>query len=256
MSGLLGEVVDAAALTRTDRAALFALMTQVYDGVDRTTFERDLTAKDECILLRTPAGETVGFSTQRFLTVEAAGRRVDGVFSGDTVIRPDHWGSPALFQAFARRYIVHRDPPREWFLISKGHRTYRMLTTFFAEFWPSRHAPTPDAARAVMDAYALALYPDDYNPSSGVIEYRVPHDRLRPGVAGTTERDLRNPDVAFFATRNPGHARGHDLVCLCELTPANLKPRMRPLLLGAEGGPDGALVHAGGEHRPHAGVLA
>ena len=256
MSGLLGEVMDAAALTPSDRATLFALMTQVYEGVDRATFERDLAAKDECIVLRTPAGEPVGFSTQRFLTVEAGGRLVDGVFSGDTVIRPDHWGSPALFQAFSRRYIVDRDPPRQWFLISKGHRTYRMLTTFFTEYWPSRHAATPDAARSIMDAYALALYPHDYNRATGVIEYRVPHDRLRPGVAGTTDRDLRNPDVAFFAARNPGHAAGHDLVCLCELTPANLKARMRPLLLGAEGGSDVALVHAGGEHRPHAGVRA
>lgn len=231
MSDLTPQVVDAAALTPDDREAMFALMERVYDGVTREAFDRDLAGKHECIVLRTASGELVGFSTQQFLTVEVDGRRVDGVFSGDTVIHPDHWGSPALLQAFTRRYFDH-DPPLQWFLVSKGHRTYRMLTTFFEEFWPRRGHPLPDAARAVRDAYARALYPDDYDADAGVLAYRTPKDRLREGVAGVTERDLRNPDVAFFVERNPGHALGHDLACLAELSPANLKPRMRRVLLG------------------------
>lgn len=236
MVDLRAEILDAAALSASARDAMFAVMTLVYDGVSRDAFERDLDCKDECIVLRTPAGDLVGFSTQKLLTVEVPDvdgvRQVSGVFSGDTVIQPDHWGSPALLQAFSRRYIAERDEPLWWFLIVKGPRTYRFLPTFFTTFWPDRRTPTPPGARAIMDAYADALYPDDYHRDSGVIAYRTPKDRLRAGVAGITERDLRNPDVAFFAARNPGHALGHDLVCLCELSPGNLKPRMRPVLLG------------------------
>lgn len=232
MSELVASFVAPSELGASERAAMLGLMDAVYEGVSATAFEADLDAKDACLLLRTPRGALAGFSTQRFVTVEVAGRPVRGVFSGDTVIAPEHWGSPALFQAFARRYIVERDEPVWWFLISKGHRTYRMLTTFFTEFWPNRRAATPAAARAIMDAYATALYPDDYNRATGVLEYHHAKDRLRPGVAGISERELRLPDVAFFAERNPGWAEGHDLVCLAELTPSNLKPRMRPLLLG------------------------
>jgi len=231
VSALLSEGVAAGSLTASDRGAMFALMDAVYSGVSRDAFERDLAGKDECIVLRTPVGELVGFSTQRFLTVEVDAARVDGVFSGDTVIHPCHWGSPALFQAFARRYIADDGPPRWWFLISKGHRTYRMLPTFMVRFWPNRHEPTPDAARAIMEAYAEALYPGEL--AGGVLAYHHPKDRLRAGVAGITERELRIPDVAFFASANPGWAQGHDLVCLAELTPANLRPAMRPVLLGA-----------------------
>lgn len=245
MSELCSEVVPAAALSAADRDAMFALMDVVYVGVTRNAFEHDLAAKDECIVLRTPAGGLAGFSTQRFLTVQVDAARaapllggstsgstwVDGVFSGDTVVHPSFWGSPALFQAFARRYIADDGPPHWWFLISKGHRTYRMLPTFFRRFWPNRHEPTPDAARAIMEAYAETLFPGDLN--GRVLAYRHPKDRLRPGMAGISERDLRVPDVAFFASANPGWALGHDLVCLCELTPDNLRPAMRPLLLGA-----------------------
>lgn len=236
MNDLLSDIVDAGALTAAERDAMFALMDLVYDGVDRANFERDLADKDECIVLRTPYDQIVGFSTQKRLVVEvpAGGRpQVEhGIFSGDTVIHPDYWGSAALMQAFSRRYIASREKRLWWFLVSKGHRTYRFLPTFFTTFWPDRRTPTPADAQALMDAYASALYPADYEPTSGVLAYRTPKDRLRPGLAGVTDRDLRNPDVAFFAARNPGHERGHDLVCLCELSPDNLKPRMRPLLLG------------------------
>ena len=39
-------------------------------------------------------------------------------------------------------------------------------------------------------------------------------------------------DAAFFASANPGHELGHDLVCLAELSPAKLRPAHRARLLG------------------------
>jgi hypothetical protein len=239
------EVLPVAELSCSDRDQMFALMDVVYEGVIRAAFERDLAGKDECVVLRKASGEVAGFSTQRFVTVEVDAARVapltgeepatgtttlQGLFSGDTVIHPDHWGTPVLFQTFARRYVSDDGPPRWWFLVSKGHRTYRIMPTLFQRFWPNRHGPTPDAALAVMTAYAEALYPGDL--VDGVFEYHRATDRLRPGVAGISESNLRVPDIAFFAGTNPGWVLGHDLVCLCELTPDNLRPSMRPMLLG------------------------
>ena len=242
---MCSDVVPISGLTCEDRDQMYALMDLVYVGVTREGFERDLAVKDECIVLRSSAGELVGFSTQRFLTVTidaaqlasltgdavAAGpTTVEGLFSGDTVIHPDYWGGAALFQAFARRYITDDGPPRWWFLVSKGHRTYRILPTFFQRFWPNRHGPTPEGAAALMSAYADALYPGDL--ADGVLAYHHDTDRLRPGVAGISESNLRIPDVAYFADADPGWVLGHDLVCLTELTPDNLRPAMRAMLLG------------------------
>lgn len=240
VADLIAEIAGAGDLTPADRDAMFALMDLVYEGATRAAFEADLAAKDTCIVLRSPGGDLAGFSTQRTLTVPVTGPvpgtvgagSATGVFSGDTVIHPAHWGSPALMQAFSRHYIVERPEPFWWFLVSKGHRTYRFLTTFFTEFAPDRRHPTTPEAAAIMAAYATALFPADYDAERGVLAYRTPKDRLRPGIAGITQRELANPDIAFFAARNPGHALGHDLVCLTDLRPGNLKPRMRPTLLG------------------------
>lgn len=220
-------------LAARDRDAMFALMDRVYDGVTRAAFEDDLATKDEVIVLRDPDGGVGGFSTQRFLEVPTTGpaRTVKGVFSGDTVVAPEHWGSMVLFQAFSRRYIAQRDEAWYWFVICKGQRTYRILPTFFDEYWPSRRAETPPEAKAIMDAYGRALYPDEYNPATGVLEYRREKDRLRPGIAGVDEVQ-QNPDARFFAELNPGHVTGNDLVCLAELSPGALKERHRARLLG------------------------
>ncbi len=224
---LRGEVVAVRDLRDGDARRMFALMDLVYAGMDRAVFDRDLADKDEVILLHTPAGELAGFSTQRFVTVDG----VAGLFSGDTVVHPAHRGGPALFQVFARRYVLGEHPPLRWFLVSKGHRTYRMLPAFFATYWPSRRAPTPPAEQHLMDAYAAHLYPDDYNPTTGVLEYRCPKDRLRD--TSLTDRERQMPDVEFFVARNPGWSLGHDLVCLTDLAEANVLPRTLPLRAGA-----------------------
>lgn len=233
MSELQARLVPADEITPELGAEMFALMDALYAGMDQAAFAADLATKDTCILLTDPAGVLRGFSTQRMLTVEVAGRHHTGVFSGDTVIDRAHWGSPALFQCFTRHFIVpERAEPLWWFLISKGHRTYRMLPVFFQRFWPRAGVPTPPLERAVMDAYATALYPGDYDPATGVLAYRTPKDRLRPGVGEIGLRELANPHVAYFAAANRHHARGHDLVCLTELSVANLTPAARARLLG------------------------
>lgn len=232
MAELTGEVLGPSELTGPERDRMFAIMEQVYDNTDRAVFEDDLAGKDEVIVLREPGGEVGGFSTQLFVDLDLDGRTVRGVFSGDTVIAPENWGGMSLFQTFARRYIVPRDDPWYWFLICKGQRTYRILPTFFTDYWPDRHRPTPPEAARIMAGYATTLFPDDYDPATGVLAYRHPKDRLRPGIAGVDEVTVRNRDAAFFAERNPGHALGHDLVCLTELDPGNLRPRHRERLLG------------------------
>lgn len=225
-SSVRGDVIPTAHLTPVDRNAMFTLMDLVYAGMTRSAFDRDLADKDEVIVLRGLDGDLIGFSTQRRITVDG----VAGVFSGDTVVHPAHRGSRALLQAFAGRYIFEPAEPLHWFLISKGHRTYRMLPGFFRQYWPSRHEPIPDEVRVLMTRYATSLFPEDYNPATGVLEYRTAKDRLRQTALSSGE--LANPDVAFFVAANPGWVLGHDLVCLTRLSPDNVRPRMVDALRG------------------------
>jgi len=50
-----------------------------------------------------------------------------------------------------------------------------------------------------------------------------------------SEAHLRLPEVAFFLARNPGYARGDELVCLCELAAEKLRPLARRIFCDESG---------------------
>ena len=230
MAVLSSELSRTSALNATTRDRMFDLMLTCYDGMDRERFEDDLADKDEVILLYDEPGRLHGFSTQKELTVDVSGRTVRGIFSGDTVISPEAWGSGELFRRFAQTYCKRAESLFEetgetlyWFLISKGQRTYRILPTFYKTFYPNRKAETPTKVQEVMDAYAIQLFGNDYAEVDGVLRYKESKDTLRPGIAEPDAGHLRQPDVRFFVEKNPGWSLGHDLVCITSLHPDNLR---------------------------------
>ncbi len=215
---LRARTVPVRALTPHVQDALWALFARYYADVDRPTFQRDLAAKDHVILLEDPAAGLAGFSTLQVYDRAVHGRRVVCVFSGDTVIDRAYWGQTALQRAFLaytmRVKAAHPLTPVYWFLITKGYKTYLLLTRNFPEHWPRHDRPTPAWQAAVMDALARERFGDAWRPDLGLLRFSSPAGRLRDDVAPIDPALLAAPDVAYFAQRNPGHAHGDELVCL------------------------------------------
>ncbi len=208
---LTSAVLPAAAVDPELEARLWQLHAAHYDGVDRDRFRADLAEKDWVILLRDAAGAVAGFSTQVRMEATVAGRRVRALFSGDTLIAREHWGTQELVRAWCR--LAGRlkaeaaETPLYWFLISKGHRTYLYLPLFFREYFPRAERALPPFEGAVLRALAEARYPGQYDPVSGLIEPAGPHDRLKPELDAAPGR-AGNPHVHFFLQRNPRYAEG------------------------------------------------
>lgn len=223
---LSARLVPVAQVDATDRDAMFDLMDRHYEGARRQTFERDLAGKHWVIQIRRPGdGRLCGFSTQVIEQVEAAGRTVRVLFSGDTIIDRDHWGDPALTHVWGRLVLSLLDayPGAEWFwfLISKGYKTYRFLPVFFHEFYPRHDVPTPPRLRGLIDLLARRRFPDDYDAAAGVVRTGPQQYRLRAGVADVTAERLNDPHVRFFEASNPGHQHGDELCCLAPLSREN-----------------------------------
>jgi hypothetical protein len=223
---LKGRLVQVKALTGSQRDAMLALMHRHYENVNPASFAADLAEKQWVILLTDAQTEKLcGFSTQVLLDVTVAGKPVQALFSGDTIVDRDHWGDQALAHVWGRfaLSLIDRRGGAElyWFLISKGYKTYRFLPLFFREFYPRWDHQTPTWAQAVLDALSRHKYPATYDAVAGVVRADGSQDRLRPGLAELTAERLCDPHVRFFAERNPGHAGGDELCCLAPLTRAN-----------------------------------
>ncbi|MFN3596236.1 MAG: hypothetical protein ACK41D_03085 [Rubricoccaceae bacterium] len=221
------EVRPVAALGSTERETLRRLMEAHYEGVCPEVFARDLDAKDAVVLLRDDAGALRGFSTVARERVRAGELEALVFYSGDTVVEAAHRHTAALPRAWSRYVFAEArrmpDVPTYWFLICSGYKTYRFLPTFYRRFLPGPGQPEREDERRLLDAVARARFGTRYNARTGVIRLEHPTP-LRPGVADLTAHRLADPHVAFFAARNPGHARGDELACLCRIHPENLTP--------------------------------
>lgn len=215
--------------------AMYALLDRHYGATSRQRFEQDLTPKQWVLVLRDEAGDVQGFSTLQVYAREHQGQRCRVLYSGDTVIAREHWGEQELaFNWLRLAGRLHAEQPGSrmfWFLISKGHRTFRYLPAFACTFYPNWHDPTPAFEAGLLERLAREHFGDCYDAARGVIGFPQSLGHLREELAGVSARERRLEAVRFFLERNPGYAKGDELCCLCELTPANLKPIGRRLFL-------------------------
>ncbi len=220
-------------LTRRDAlqpeqvSAMLSLFQAHFLDVDDQVFLEDIAEKEWVILLENRAGEILGFSTMMLYHTEFRGETISVLFSGDTIVDERARRNPAL----AITWLGAMDTLRKerakgrfyWFLICSGYRTYRFLPVFFREYFPRHDRETPPEIRALISHIAKERYGELYNPESGLLTLPGRQVPLRPGVSDVTPNRLKNPQVRFFLSKNPGHAMGDELVCLTEADPANLK---------------------------------
>jgi hypothetical protein len=214
------------ALDSARRKQMASLYLASYDGSSEELFLGDLACKHEVLLLESD-GKLVGFTTVRVLERAWRGAQIRVVYSGDTVVERAHWGQQALaFAWIARMGELKRaspDTPLYWLLLVKGHRTFRYLPVFGKSFHPHWEIDRGDL-KPLADALASELFCGDYNATTGVVEFERSRGHLKPELAEPHESELEREGVRFFLERNPGYRRGHELVCLCEVEEANMKP--------------------------------
>ena len=224
---MTGNLIERSTLTPNDRERMYGLFNRFYDGVSRDQFESDLDDKRWVILLEeTRDGSLRGFSTLDHYETHHGGERIGVVYSGDTIVDP---GAGTLGSALSRTWIGAVNQLRDrapkarlfWLLLVSGYRTYRFLPLYWREFFPRFDAPTPPRTQALIDDLAVQRFGPQYERSQGIIRFANGHV-LCKDLCRVSPRRRTDPHVAFFFERNPGHARGDELVCLTELSRENL----------------------------------
>lgn len=197
-----------------------------YDGSSEALFREDLADKDEAVLLY-HGGALIGFTTLKLYEVMWRGVRVRIVYSGDTIVSPAHWGQQELALAWIKRIgQIKRMAlfvPLYWFLLVKGHRTFKYLSVFGKSFYPHWQIDRSDL-KPLADQLATAKFGNAYNPLTGVVEFAESRGHLKERIAHPTPEELARPATQFFLRSNPGYRQGHELVCICELELFNMKP--------------------------------
>ena len=213
-------------LTESDRKQITELYLSYFDGSSEEQVISDLEKKTE-ILLVYFEDALVGFSTLELYDFKWENSLIQILYSGDTIVDQAHWGQQALaFAWIANLGKLTRDRPEVplyWFVILKGHRTFKFLPAFGKSFYPHWSIDRSDL-KPLVDALAKQKFGSDYNPETGIVEFAESRGHLNPDIAYPTENEKAKDSVRFFLEKNPNYLRGHELVCLCEISEQNMKP--------------------------------
>lgn len=228
------QLVPRAELAAAQKRDMFAVLERHFGGVSREQFARDLAEKNLAMLLQREE-RLVGFSTLLAYSARFDGVPVNVIYSGDTIVAPEAWGTTALPRAWVAGVETLRAtfPAGKcyWLLLTSGFRTYRFLPVFWREFFPRFDRPTPPELQGLLDALAQERFGSQFDRTAGVVRFDHPQS-LRAGLECVPSGREQDPHVGFFLAQNPGHVRGDELVCLTELCPENLTAagrRMMPL---------------------------
>lgn len=215
---------------------MFELMSANYCSMKQEVFYRDLMNKQIVGLIFDEDNKIQGFTTFAINPKGTGTETYYILFSGDTIISPDHWGSLIMIKGWCTAVgeIIATDRKKVWYwyLMSKGHRTYMYLPLFFYSFYPAADNKEHDQAlKPIIDRVSSIMYPENWKPEEGVIKFDSDAGALSPELVQGTYDRKKNAHVAFFLERNPGFHKGDELVCMAILHPDNLKRSAKEYVL-------------------------
>jgi len=214
---------------------LFRLMEDHYDEMSITQFGKDLHGKDYVGLIKDDNQIVQGFTTFIVNPKETGTAEYNIVFSGDTILAKEHWGSQIMMQGWCNTIgqLLSTDRKKDWYwyLLSKGHRTYMYLPLFFQHYHPALE-PSEYVTQmtAVADAVSSKLYGEDWKSEEGVIRFSKSLGQLKPDLAADTFNKTSSKWVNFFLERNPGFHQGEELVCVAKLAVDNVLRSAKKLI--------------------------
>jgi hypothetical protein len=221
---MIVEFTQIPAVTKFDRDAMFSLMDDHFEDMQRSRFERDLCDKNWVVLVKDQSN-VVGFTTIRLSITQLFSGDALVIYSGDTLVNPKYRMATNFvrgwFASMHQLKQLYPELPLYWFLLCSGFRTYRFMPVYWKTFYPRHDLPTPPEWKNNMDYLAETQFGTEYNKRTGIVKLLHPQV-LRESIRDIPEGRADNRNVRFFAHHNPGHALGDELVCLTQICRDNL----------------------------------
>lgn len=206
-------------LSIVDIYQMYSIYSKYYKNTKWKIFLNDLSKKSGAFVIRRKSDKKiVGFSTVVNYPIQAGGKKAIGVFSGDTIIEREYWGARVLqvafYQYMVRLKITNPFKDVYWLLISKGFKTYLLLSNNVEKYYPNKDSKYHYLSDVVND-YCNHLFPEYYNSDEQILDFGERYQCLKEGVAEIDEgMILGNEKISFFEKCNPQWRRGTELPCV------------------------------------------
>lgn len=193
-----------------------------HHDVPRARMDARLGSTLDRVHLFTVDERLVGFLGMRLETLTPRdGAPLAAMYMGLGYIQPEHRRRGFIQRAVIRELLRHwRTSPHRRMVFwtdALSYKPYLIVARNLCNAHPLRQGENPRLA-AIADALGALHYGDAY--ANGVV--RKPSRLLAPGVADIHAHDLEDPDIRFYAEKNPGHADGDGLLVVVAADLENL----------------------------------
>ncbi|MEA9356986.1 hypothetical protein SHI21_12245 [Bacteriovorax sp. PP10] len=220
---LVALVINPKAIESGELTRMYHLFCQYYEGHPFETFKKDLYEKEDVILLKDSRSKEIqGFSTILKVKITKDNKDYYGIYSGDTVVANEYWGSPALGIMFLKylwmQKIKNPFRPLYWFLISKGYKTYLLMANNFVVHYPRYEENTKSHHQELMNSFYSKKFKESYHGKENLVIPSGDTCHLKSDVADIHCELLGLPRVKFFQEKNPKWQEGVELCCIAEMS--------------------------------------
>lgn len=219
--------VEFSEISRHQAHEMYAIYEKYYENTNFPLFWSDLSKKTGAILIFHPTTNViVGFSTIAVHHFKLENKNYTTVFSGDTVIEKEFWGSRALIIGMTKFMVKlrfkHPTDKLYWVLISKGYKTYLLLANNYYTYYPHVDGKHTELA-PIIEHYCEQYFPKYYDDNTGLLNFGEDYQPLKGEVAPITEKmRRRNRKIKFFEEMNPSWKAGTELPCIGEISWSDL----------------------------------
>lgn len=218
MSKLKAITINQCELNTKQINEMYQLFCLYYENVNELKFKSDLKEKDKIIILKNQKGKIKGFSTLKFFKLHINHKEIIGIFSGDTIIDKNYWGSSALTMEFFKNVMKTKlhYPFKDvyWFLISKGYKTYLLLANNFSCYFPRYDKDITEESKEIINGFGQKLFKELYLRDQFIIKAAHIFDHIKEDIAPITDNERVNPKIEFFEKMNPHWQKGDELCCI------------------------------------------
>ena len=227
MTGLIKKIYKVNSLSEKVIEDMYKLFIQYYDFTPYDKFRDDLRDKDSVIIAR-DKDEIVGFATGKNFPYLYKGKKIYIFYNGDVIVDRKYWGkkilNPLIVKYVLDFMIRHPFDQVFSFILINGYKTYLTFDTVEGSDRVSgEHTPCYNKRNKELEGlnHSLAkyLFSNEYNETTGLVDFGPDAQRLRGGVAEITD-EMResNPRIAFFEKINPTWKEGTEIPTLKSLS--------------------------------------
>jgi hypothetical protein len=191
----------------------------------RDSFERILSSVDRVIVGRDSSGSIRALWAIDFLVLPALGRKHPVVYMHYAYVDPAYRKkarTPWIYLKHAVLSWARYPLTRSYFAYTAStFPSYLLMARNTHEGWPRRTAPTPLRERLLIRGAARATGLAGWDRKATVLK-RNGIQRYREGVCRDFRASLADPDIAFYAEKNPGQPEGDSLFVIFPMSLSNV----------------------------------